>query len=143
MNAAEPPLALLLLRASRWFDRQVITALVQRGWPRLTPAQTLVFAHLDADGTSPSEVARRLGATRQATADQLRVLERLGLLTLEEDPGRARGRLVRLTHDGQALASHAREILSTLETLLPLDAVNTLRHELSSLELPDDPLKTP
>jgi DNA-binding MarR family transcriptional regulator len=139
----QAPLALLLLRASRWFDRQVITELERQGWPRLTPAQTLVFAHLDAAGTSPSELARRLGATRQATADQLRILERLGLLTLDQDPTRARGRLVRLTPRGQSLASHARDLLAALEGALAAEAVSTLRRELLALDLPDDPLEAP
>ena len=142
MTADEPPLALLLLRAARWFDRQVIAALEQQGWPRLTPAQTLVFAHLDPGGTPPSELARRLGATRQATADQVRVLERLGLLTVDGDPARARGRLVRLTPRGRALADQAREVLDALEGSLPPSTVDTLRRRLLALDLPTVPLGT-
>jgi len=58
---SQVPLALLLLRASRWFDRQLLEGLEAEGWPRLTPAQSLVFAHLDPDGVAPATLARRLG----------------------------------------------------------------------------------
>lgn len=135
MDDERAPLALLLLRASRWFDRQVIDGLEARGWPRLTPAQTLAFAHLDADGTAPAELARRLGSTRQAAADLVAVLVRDGLVEVVDDPGRARGRLVRLSDRGEALAADARAILREREDGLPAPEVARLREVLTALGL--------
>ena len=110
------PLALLLLRASRWFDRQLLDRLPQEGWPALSPAQSLVFAYLDADGTPPAELARRLGNTRQATSQLVDGLVRLDLLALDPNPARRGGRLVVLTDRGRHLAADAHRILHTLET---------------------------
>ncbi len=132
------PLALLLLRASRWFDRRVIEELERRGWPRLTSAQTLAFAHLDDDGTPPAELARRLGTTRQSTSDLVAVLVRLGLLEVRDDPGRARGRLVHLTARGRDLAADAREVLLADERDLPAVEVAAVRRALTRLALGDD-----
>lgn len=134
-DEAEVPLALLLLRASRWFDRRVVDGLEHRGWPRLTGAQTLAFAHLDDDGTPPAELARRLGTTRQATADLVAVLVRLDLLEVVDDPARARGRLVRLTGRGRDLAADARDLLDRDERDLPPREVAALRRALTSLGL--------
>jgi DNA-binding MarR family transcriptional regulator len=124
-----PPLALVLLRASRWFDAQLLERLAGRGWPRLTPAQSLVFAHLSEDGTSPSELARRLGSSRQAAHELVAGLEALALLEVVEDPARRRGRLVTLTPDGHRLADDARHVLAELEDQLGRDRVDAL-HEL-------------
>ena len=131
----EIPLALLLLRASRWFDRRVIDGLEELGHPRLTAAQTLAFAHLDPEGTPPAELARRLGTTRQSTADLVAGLTRLGLLASEPDPGRTRGRLVVLTADGRSLAGDARELLAAEEERLPAARVRRLREALVALDL--------
>ena len=124
-----PPLALVLLRASRWFDSQLLERLEQRGWPRLTPAQSLVFAHLSEDGTPPSELGRRLGTSRQAAHELVDGLVRLGLLRLVDDPARRRGRLVLLSETGRALARDALEVLAALEQPLGSVRVEAL-HEL-------------
>ena len=122
-----PPLALLLLRASRWFDRQLLDALQQRGWPALSPAQSLMFAHLDAQGVPPAELARRLGQTRQATSDLVQGLVRHDLLTVGLNPHRRGGRHVLLTDRGRALVRDAGLLLSELETAFGEDRVRALR----------------
>lgn len=127
------PLALLLLRASRAFDRALLDALAERGWPRLTPAQSLVFAHLDRGGTAPAELARRLGTSRQAAQDLVGGLVRLGLVVVEDDPQRAGGRRVVLTDDGRALAAQARRLLRRFERSLGADRSTALRELLTDL----------
>lgn len=128
------PLALLLLRASRWFDQQLLQGLQQRGWPALSPAQSLVFAHLDAAGIPPAELARRLGQTRQATADLVRGLVHHDLLALDANPARRGGRLVVLTDRGRALVADARRLLAELETAYGPERVQALRALLDDLE---------
>ena len=128
------PLALLLLRASRWFDRQLLDGLEELGWARLTPAQSLVFAHLSEDGTSPSELARRLGSSRQAAHELVAGLQGLALLEVVEDPARRRGRLVTLTPDGHRLAGDARQVLAELEEELGRERVDALHGLLEGLD---------
>lgn len=128
------PLALLLLRASRWFDQQVLDGLQQRGWPALTPAQSLVFAHLDDDGTTPSELARRLGQTRQSTSELVAGLVRHGLLQVGPNPDRRGGRLIGFTDRGWACIRDAKSLLSELETAVGVERAGALRALLEDLE---------
>lgn len=129
----ELPLAYLLLRASRWFDAALRDRLADRGWPRLSAAQSLVFAFLAPEGTPPATLARRLGATRQATQELVGGLVAHGLIEVADDPARRRGRLVRLTARGEALAADAGEVLAQLEDSLPAGHARTLRDLLAGV----------
>ncbi|MGY1728977.1 MarR family winged helix-turn-helix transcriptional regulator [Geodermatophilus sp. SYSU D01062] len=111
----ELPLAHLLLQAGRSFDAVLRDELADQGWPRLSAAQSLVFAFLEPGGTAPAELARRLGTTRQAQQDLVAGLVRLGLVETVADPARSRGRLVRLTSAGRRLARDAGAVLAGLE----------------------------
>lgn len=136
------PLALLLLRASRWFDRQLLVGLEQNGWPALSPAQSLVFAYLDRSGTTPAELARRLGQSRQATHQLVQGLVAHDLLVLVPNPARRGGLLIRLTKRGRALAEDARQLLQTLEEQLgatPVEALRTHLDRFRELEPPPSP----
>lgn len=76
-------------------------------------------AMLAADGgTSPSEVARQLGITRQSAHVLLGQLVDLGILAQEPDLDDGRRTLVRLTERGRSLAADAGRILATLEAQL-------------------------
>ena len=130
---ARPPLARLLFLASRWFDEESRDELERRGWPRLTAAQTGLFAHLSDVPSPPAELARRLGNTRQATAELIQGLVRLELLQVTDDPDRRGGRLVCVTSQGLQLAVEAYEILLDLESHLDKDVVEQLRQLLTSL----------
>jgi DNA-binding MarR family transcriptional regulator len=113
-------------------DARLRKELEQRGWPRLSATQSLMFAHLDRAGTAPSELARRLGTTRQSTAEVVVGIARLGLVEVVADPARPRGRLVRLTGDGHKLAADALEVLTGLEAELG-EIGRRLRRDLGAL----------
>ena len=133
------PLALLLLRASRWFDRQLLAGLADRGWPTLSPAQSLVFAYLDPGGTTPAELARRLGQSRQATQQLIQGLLTHDLLALTPNPARRGGLLIRLTNRGRALTEDARQLLQILEEQLGAAHVEALRIHLDRFHEPEPP----
>ena len=128
------PLALLLLRASRWFDQQLLRELHREGWPALSPAQSLVFAYLEPDGTTPAELARRLGNSRQATSQLLAGLVALDLLAFRPNPARRGGLLVGLTDRGRALGRNADRILRGLEDGLGPARAEELRTLLSDFD---------
>jgi DNA-binding MarR family transcriptional regulator len=132
-GGARAPLARMLLLASRWFDRQVLTALEARGWPRLSPAQSLLFAHLGDDVISPAELARRLGNTRQTTHGLIEGLQRLDLVGVHENPRRHGRTLVCITPRGRALATDAYRILAELEERLGTERVEALRRLLADI----------
>lgn len=124
---SEVPLALLLLRASRWFDARLLERLRLRGWPALSPAQSLVFAHLSEGHLAPAQLARRLGTSRQATHQLLQGLVEMGLLEIAADPARRGGRLVVLTPAGRGIARDAAAVLADLETTFGADRSRQLR----------------
>lgn len=129
-----PPVARLLLLASRWFDNRSLDELERRGWPRLSPAQSLVFAFLEVDGVSPAELARRLGQSRQATHELVNGLCRLGLLDLQHDPDRRGGRLVLLTDRGLEFAVAGYEVLRGLEEQFGTERAARLRDLLADFD---------
>jgi DNA-binding MarR family transcriptional regulator len=67
----------------------------------LARSQTLVFSHLDAEGTRPAEIARRAGISRQAVGQTVAQMRELGLVKLAPDPTNRRARLVQPTAKGR------------------------------------------
>ena len=124
----------MLLRASRWFDRQLLQKLEALGWPRLSGSQSLVFANLDEDGTPPAELARRLGMTRQSAGQLIAGLVHLGLIVTVPNPARRGGLLVRLSDEGHAVRRDAGKVFAGLEARLGARA-ETLRAALE--QMPD------
>ena len=92
--------------------------LVAAGWTDVTRAHSRVFANLDRDGTRPSELARRMGVTRQAAHQTIQELVDRGFLELAPDPKNARARRAVLTARGKRVVADARDIVRDLENTL-------------------------
>jgi DNA-binding MarR family transcriptional regulator len=105
----------LLLRAFRWFDESLLSALHAAGWPELTRAHSLVFAQLDTKGTRTAEIARRAGISRQAVHQTVQELQRLGLVRLVPDPTNRSAKLVVPTDRGRDSIRVAKATLANLE----------------------------
>ena len=67
----------------------------------LARSHSLVFAHLDANGTRPAEIARRAGISRQAVGQTVAQMKSQGLVKLAPDPTTRRARLVQPTAKGR------------------------------------------
>jgi DNA-binding MarR family transcriptional regulator len=67
----------------------------------LARSHSLVFSHLDAEGTRPAEIARRAGISRQAVGQTVAQMRELGLVKLAPDPTNRRARLVQPTAKGR------------------------------------------
>jgi DNA-binding MarR family transcriptional regulator len=67
----------------------------------LARSHSLVFSHLDAEGTRPAEIARRAGISRQAVGQTIAQMRELGLVKLAPDPTNRRARLVQPTAKGR------------------------------------------
>ena len=112
------PLIDLLLRGYRWFEDGLLSRLAGDGWPQITRAHSLVFAHLDLEGTRPSELARRIGISRQAVNQTLVELVELGLVEIVPDPASRRSKLVVLTPLGRTTVRSAQAMFRELEDAL-------------------------
>ncbi|HEV2814246.1 MAG TPA: MarR family transcriptional regulator [Solirubrobacteraceae bacterium] len=102
-----------LLAGVKWFEAGLLARLEAEGWSIRAPHSHL-FAHLDLDtGTRPSELARRMGVTRQAVHQTVGELRELGLVELE-DAGGGTKRVV-LTDRGRENVAAARAAFADLE----------------------------
>ena len=135
----------LLRRGFRWFDDSLRLSLEAAGWPPISSVQSLVFAHIDEDGTTTTELARRIGVTRQAVQQVVAGLVDADLLELVPDPDDRRARLVRLTEAGRRNVDAALRVFTLLEDELSRrigsKAVADLRSALSAVW--GDPLVAP
>jgi DNA-binding MarR family transcriptional regulator len=98
-RAPRSSLSSLLTNAQRW-----VAAAERANSGRgtgLLRAHALVFAHLDAGGTRPAEIARRAGISRQAVGQTVAHMHELGLVKLAKDPTNRRARLVQPTAKGR------------------------------------------
>src|SRR5690349_4303902 len=99
MARARTSLSSMLVDAQRW-----LAASERANSGRstgLARSHSLVFAHLDAEGTRPAEIARRAGISRQAVGQTVAQMKSLGLVKLAPDPTNRRARLVQPTAKGR------------------------------------------
>ncbi|GGZ91714.1 MarR family winged helix-turn-helix transcriptional regulator [Streptomyces echinoruber] len=108
----------LLHEARRWFDDALLASMTAAGEQPVTVTQAAVFAALDDDGTTVSDLARRMGVTRQTTHQAVHGLIGMGLLRQAPDPASARRRLIRLTAEGARVHRRAQAALAVLEARL-------------------------
>jgi DNA-binding MarR family transcriptional regulator len=127
----ELTLSQLLGDARRWFDDALIMGLGKAGAAPVSATQAGLFAVLDAEGTTVSELARRMGVTRQTAHQTVQALTRVGLLEQVPDPSSGRRRLVRRTPEGERAHQTAIGVLRRAETALARrigkDSVQALR----------------
>jgi DNA-binding MarR family transcriptional regulator len=113
-------LGLLLMGGQQWLTSSLLHLMAQRGHGDLTTAHLMFLSNLDCGDTYASEVARRMGVTRQAVYRTTRELQRLKILTLETDPTRKTQKVIRMTAHGQRVVGDARACLDEIEAALQL-----------------------
>lgn len=87
----------------------------ERGFADLDLAHMNVLLYPGPQGARPTELAARLGMTKQALNYLLGELERLGYLERAPDPRDRRARRIALTGRGLALATAIREAVAEVE----------------------------
>jgi DNA-binding MarR family transcriptional regulator len=108
-------LLLSLLQGFYWFDEGLQNYLRARGWPAVTRPQSMVMANIVLGVRRPSDIARRLGVSRQAIHATINQMIGLGMLELVDDPANRRVKVVALTPTGETMrvdAQHAMVILA-------------------------------
>ncbi len=137
MTGTDRPLPQLLGDARRWFDEGLLAALDAARATPVSPPQLQLFAVLDEEGTTVSELARRMGVTRQTAHQAAHGLIDAGLLEQVPHPSSARQRLIRRTAKGARAHHEAELLLERLEAQLAerigREAVDGLR---AALETP-------
>jgi len=119
-----------LLRAARLLNELAVARTRQRtGEKRLRPSHTALLPHLDLAGTRLTELATRMGISKQATSELISDLEELGMVDRRPDPQDGRARLVCFTSAGR------RALLDGLSLLQAIEG--ELTHELGARAMAD------
>jgi DNA-binding MarR family transcriptional regulator len=109
----------LLLKSARLLDERALDRVNREARKiRLRPAHTSLFPHIDREGTRLTELARRLGVTKQAVGQLVTDLEGLGVLERVDDPADGRAKLVRFTDKGLKALHHGLSVLRGIEAAL-------------------------
>lgn len=90
----------------------------------LSSGQLSFLGALICGDNSPSDIARRLGVSRQAAQKQARDMARDGLLTIRSDPSRRNRTVITFTERGTALMMACRALLAELDAELGPDAAS-------------------
>lgn len=124
-------LGYLLLRCAQvWSDRaleRVNTEAAERGltMPPMREAHTRLLPHLGApEGIRITELARRVGVTKQAVQPLVAELAEAGVVRVVTDPEDARARRVFLTDFGVGALAHGTGVLLAIEAELGLGAAD-------------------
>jgi DNA-binding MarR family transcriptional regulator len=95
----------------------MLEQLHEQGFEDLDAAHLGVFQYPGPQGARPTELAARLGISKQALNYLLGELERLAYLERRPDPDDLRSKRVALTPRGTAAIHVIREAVAALETL--------------------------
>ncbi len=117
-EAKDTNIAQLFMRAFYWVDESLQNLISAKGWPAITRAQSLVFVNIGEGVTRPSDIAARIGVTRQAIHQTLNELIEMGYLRLEPDPTDRRAKVIRYTEKGARLGLDALAALKDIEAEL-------------------------
>jgi DNA-binding MarR family transcriptional regulator len=108
----------LLLKAARLFNERAIARVRAETGADLRAAHTALFPHIDFAGTRLTQLAARVGTSKQAVGELVAELEAMGMLRRAVDPADARARLVSFTPRGKRALLHGLGVLGELEAEL-------------------------
>jgi DNA-binding MarR family transcriptional regulator len=111
----ERGLGVLAARLLFAFQDQLYARFEQAGHGKLTRLHGAVLAHIDADGTRATELARRSGRQKQVIGRAVDELEQLGYVERRPEPGDRRAKLVVPTDLGRELIHLSDEIIRDIE----------------------------
>ena len=107
-------LLLHLLQGFNWYDEGLQNYLRACGWPAVTRPQSMVMANIVMGIVYPSEIARRLGISRQAIHNTLKSMVQLKMISLVSDPSNGRVKIVQLTAVGEAMRKDAQQAIKII-----------------------------
>lgn len=107
-------LPLLLLAGFRTLIDELHARLAAEGHPGLRPATGFAMQAIGPRGATATEIAARLGVTKQAAGKTIDGLERVGYARREADPADGRRKLVVLTDRGRDALARSAQIFDDL-----------------------------
>jgi DNA-binding MarR family transcriptional regulator len=109
----------LLIRCARLFNEAGLARMrVEMGLPGVRASHTSLFPHIDLEGTRLTELAARMGVTKQAAGQLVEDLETMGVLERAPDPADGRAKLVRFSPRGRRGLLEGLAVLQRMEAEL-------------------------
>ena len=105
----------LLFKAARLANERAIATIRARTGKPVRVAHTALLPHVDLEGTRLTELARRLGVSKQAAGQLVDELVEMGFLERAPDPADARAKLVRFSRRGRRGLVEGLGVLAELE----------------------------
>ncbi|HEX4009356.1 MAG TPA: MarR family transcriptional regulator [Solirubrobacteraceae bacterium] len=138
-------LPLLMAGAFRALIDDLHRELAQRGHPDARPVHGFALQAIGGDDARVSDLARRLGVSKQAAAKTAAALERLGYVAREPDPADGRAVRLRRTPRGEELLVLSAEIFDRQRAAwiaqLGADRVRALEDDLERIAAAGGPAK--
>ena len=97
------------------FEREIFEGFERRGFGDLRPGHQHVLIHIDDEGTTLRDLARRAGISKQAMFGFVQDLENRGYLERIPDPADGRAKLIRTTDRGERSFEAAWHTLKEIE----------------------------
>ena len=142
--STDPPgfeLPLRLLLGFRVLIDDLHAELARQGHAELRPMHGFVFQSIGPDGTTATELGRRLGVSKQAAGKTIDTLERLGYLERDTDTRDARRKVFTLTARGIDCLERSARIFDDLRAgwaeTLGLERLRALESDLRRVTPPD------
>lgn len=133
-----PMLGARLRTATEAVHRDLYASLTAAGYGDLRPAHFNLLKFPGPHGARPTELAARVGMSKQALNPLLNELESMGYLVRTGDADDGRGRVVHLSARGMSLVAELRKSLEEVETRLRDQvgslAFDTFMHVLGQVE---------
>lgn len=107
-----------LMHAFYWLDDGLQAHLEREAGFSVPRAQSMLMICISEGIERQTDLARRIGVSKQAVQQALKALVAKGLVTLEDDPGNGRQRVIRYTARDRRMRDVARDGLMRLEVLL-------------------------
>lgn len=104
-----------MLNSLIWMDRCLQQNLVKRGWDRLSRPESQVMLLVSSGVHRPIDIARALGASRQAINQTLKLLVQRDLLELVPDPEDGRCKIVQFTDTDGGMRREALDVIDQIE----------------------------
>jgi DNA-binding MarR family transcriptional regulator len=111
----EPRIVALLRLASEVGQSTLYERLEAVGFKELRPTHFRLLRYPGLDGVRPTELAERLGTSKQAVNPLINDLERWGYLERRPDPTDQRGRVLSLTERGRELMATIKDLHAKIE----------------------------
>ena len=110
-----PPLGALCRRLARGIAQEARRELIRQGHTDVRPAHNLVFALVASGVTRTTDMAARLGMSKQAVTLMVSQLEAGGYVSRVPDGSDGRAKLVQLTDRGRAAAAVSARVAAAAE----------------------------